>query len=75
MSQSQLIKPAKEQTGTQEPKTLWNKPTITNLEADLAYFNARLEFIGIPTTTNQIVQQSVFKSLAKTTANIINCMR
>lgn len=36
---------------------------IARLEADLAYFRARLEMIGEPTTSNQLAQQKAFKLL------------
>jgi hypothetical protein len=54
----------------------WRKPTITGLEADLAYFSARLEFIGSkPKTINQRMQVAIFGSLAKSTTKILNRLR
>ena len=38
---------------------------LANLEADVAYFQARLEIIGEPRTTNQQAQRRVFKLLHK----------
>lgn len=36
---------------------------LAKLEADMAYFQARLEMIGEPGSTNQIAQRKVFKLL------------
>lgn len=36
---------------------------LARLEADLAYFQARLEIIGEPGSTNQMAQSKVFKIL------------
>lgn len=36
------------------------------LEADIAYFQARMEMIGEPTTANQLTQLKAFKLLLKT---------
>ena len=44
---------------------------VARLEADIAYFQARLEFIGDPENTNQMAQRKVFKSLHKSVANKI----
>jgi hypothetical protein len=38
---------------------------LARLEADLAYFQARLEIIGEPGSTNQMAQVKVFKLLHK----------
>lgn len=73
MNQSKLIRQAPQSADSAAAK--WNKPTVTSLEADLAYFNARLEFIGIPSTINQKVQVAVFRSLIQSTTNILNRLR
>jgi hypothetical protein len=39
---------------------------LARLEADMAYFQARLEIIGDPGSTNQMAQRKVFKLLHKT---------
>jgi hypothetical protein len=44
---------------------------LARLEADLAYFLARLEIIGDPGSTNQMAQRKVFKLLHKTLAGRI----
>ncbi|MFZ0788701.1 MAG: hypothetical protein WAM94_03655 [Chromatiaceae bacterium] len=44
---------------------------LARLEADLAYFLARLEIIGDPESTNQMAQRKVFKLLHKTLAGRI----
>ena len=36
---------------------------LAKLEADMAYFQARLEMIGEPGSTNQMAQRKVFKLL------------
>ena len=38
---------------------------LARLEADLAYFQARLEIIGEPGSANQMAQRKVFKLLHK----------
>jgi hypothetical protein len=56
-----------------EPRNLdWNagegtrrRIRLANLEADVAYFQARLEFLGEPATANQRAQRKVFKLLRK----------
>lgn len=72
MNQSRLIR----QPGSASQETYaagrWNRPTVTGLEADIAYFNARLEFVGTPTTINQKVQLIVFRSLIQSTQRILN---
>jgi hypothetical protein len=39
---------------------------LARLEADIAYFQARLEIIGEPTTANQLTQRKAFVLLLKT---------
>lgn len=39
---------------------------LARLESDLAYFQARLELIGDPATTNQRAQRKAFKLLHRT---------
>lgn len=41
---------------------------LARLEADMAYFQARLEVIGEPDSTNQIAQRKVFKLLHRALA-------
>ena len=49
---------------------------LARLEADIAYFQARLEMIGEPGSTNQMAQRKVFKLLYKTTgAKIVQAKR
>ncbi|WP_295448086.1 hypothetical protein [uncultured Thiodictyon sp.] len=40
---------------------------LARLEADLAYFQARLEMIGQPGSTNQLAQHKVFMLLSEST--------
>lgn len=44
---------------------------LARLEADLAYFQARLEILGEPRTANQIAQRKVFKRLHKALGEMI----
>ncbi|RKT45111.1 hypothetical protein BDD21_2528 [Thiocapsa rosea] len=39
---------------------------LARLEADIAYFQARLEMIGEPTSANQRTQRKAFELLLKT---------
>jgi hypothetical protein len=48
---------------------LHQRAHLALLEADIAYFQARLEMIGEPTSTNQIAQRKVFKLLQKFTGS------
>jgi hypothetical protein len=41
---------------------------LARLEADMAYFQARLEIIGEPDSTNQMAQRKVFKLLHRSVA-------
>jgi len=38
---------------------------LAHMEADFAYFQARLEILGEPQSTNQLAQRKVFKLLHK----------
>ncbi len=44
---------------------------LARLEADMAYFQARLEIIGVPDSANKLAQLKVFKLLQKIAANTI----
>lgn len=44
---------------------------LARLEADMAYFQARLELIGIPNSSNRAAQRKVFNLLHKTVASKI----
>lgn len=44
---------------------------LASLEADVAYFQARLEIIGEPQTANQLAQLKVFKLLKKSLGDTI----
>ena len=48
---------------------LRQRARLARLEADIAYFQARLEMIGEPSSTNQIAQRKVFKLLHKFTGS------
>jgi hypothetical protein len=44
---------------------------LARMEADMAYFQARLEIIGEPDSTNQMAQRKVFKLLHRTIAEVV----
>lgn len=44
---------------------------LAQLEADMAYFHARLEHLGRPISANQLAQRKVFRLLAQTTGDRI----
>ncbi len=44
---------------------------LARLEADMAYFQARLALIGEPGTTNQLAQRKVFRLLHQSTGGTI----
>lgn len=48
---------------------------LARLEADMAYFQARLEMIRQPCSTNQLAQRKVFKLLNDTLATKANAIR
>lgn len=70
MNQSELIKPPLSRSNES-----WRKPTMTGLDADLAYFNARVEFVKTPKTINQKVQLAIFRALIHSTTKIVNNLR
>jgi hypothetical protein len=45
------------------------------LEADVAYFNARLELVGNPTTTYQRAQVKVYRLLVKAMEEMLGRLR
>jgi hypothetical protein len=47
------------------------KVGLPSLEADVAYFHARLEILGEPTTTNQWAQQKVYRLLSQSIEDLI----
>ncbi|GAB0150264.1 hypothetical protein L0E83_02210 [Marichromatium gracile] len=48
---------------------------IARLEADLAYFQARLELLRAPRSANQLAQRKAFKMLAEVLAQRIRRAR
>ncbi|NEX22020.1 hypothetical protein G3480_17195 [Thiorhodococcus mannitoliphagus] len=48
---------------------------LARLEADMAYFQARLELIGAPNSSNRAAQRKVFNLLHKTVASKILKLR
>ena len=61
MSQEDKVKPRPQRGNDRQRMRL----RLANLEADVAYFQARLEIIGDPITSNQRAQRKVFKLLYK----------
>ena len=52
------------------------KIRLASLEADVAYFQARLEILGEPCTVNQQAQRKVFELLQKSLGDkIVNAKR
>jgi len=56
-------------------KNPWEGLTVTGLEADLAYFEARLELIGKPRTLNQQAQYITFRILNQSMARMLNRLK
>lgn len=44
---------------------------LAKLEADVAYFQARLEILGEPQSVNQLAQRKVFKVLYKSVGEMV----
>ena len=57
------------------PASPWDRLSITSLEADLAYFHARLEWIGKPETINQKAQRDTFQALIPAVGKILNRLK
>jgi hypothetical protein len=55
--------------------SVWTRLNVSGLEADLAYFRARLELIGAPQTINQKAQQEAFRLLTQAVGAILNRLR
>jgi hypothetical protein len=59
----------------ERPQGIGARLSITGLEADLAYFHARLELIGSPTTINQRAQLAAFQLLVQSFTRILQRLR
>ena len=57
------------------PENPWESFSVTSLEADLAYFQARLEWIGEPKTINQKAQQDTFRLLRPASHKILTRLK
>ena len=77
MAARSKVKPASGETSDEGkgPESPWENLSVTALEADLAYFKARLEWIGEPKTINQKAQQDAFKLLVPAINKIINRLK
>jgi hypothetical protein len=60
---------------TEAESTRRQRVRLAHLEADLAYFQTRLEIIGDPQSSNQNAQRKVFEVLFKTFGNHIVRMK
>jgi hypothetical protein len=58
-------------TSPEEDERRRDRLRLARLEADMAYFQARLEIIGEPGSTNQMAQRKVFKLLHRTVAEVV----
>lgn len=53
----------------------WERFSVTGLEADIAYFEARIELIGTPETINQKAQVDTFKHLEQAMGHVLNRLK
>ncbi len=58
-----------------QKKTSLLKLRVSALEADLAYFAARLELLGRPVTAHQQAQMKTYRALEKAIENILKRLR
>jgi len=72
-NQAQL--PREGSDGPTAESGMWHRLTVTALETDLAYFAARLKYIGEPTTINQKAQVDAFRFLSRSMESILNRLR
>ena len=63
--------PGESRAEKRKAATAWQGFSVSGLEADLAYFQARMEFIGKPRTINQKAQMETFRVLHKTTGRLL----
>jgi len=60
---------------TSGDRNVWGRFSLSGIEADLAYFEARLELIGTPRTSNQKAQVETFRFLRQAMGDILNRLR
>jgi hypothetical protein len=53
----------------------WGRLSVTGIEADLAYFQARIELIGEPSTINQKAQLAAFRFLTHAVGRVLNRLK
>ena len=75
MSDPQPLRRLRPAGRAERPQGIWGRLSVTALEADLAYFNARLELIGTPTTLNQKAQLATFRLLIQSLTRILHRLR
>jgi len=56
-------------------KNPWSGFSVTSLEADLAYFQARLELLGQPSTINQKAQAETFSFLIESMTRLLSKLK
>jgi len=61
--------------GRQVFKSAWSGFSVTSLEADLAYFQARLELLGKPDTINKKAQEETFRFLLEAMNGILSKLK
>ena len=66
------VKAGGETNGSTNP---WERFSVSALEADIAYFQARLELIGKPGTINQKGQVTTFRNLVHAMTRILNRLK
>jgi hypothetical protein len=53
----------------------WAGMSVTALEADIAYFEARLELLGEPSTSNQKAQVDTFRFLIQSLTRLLSKLK
>ncbi len=56
-------------------KNPWSGFSVTSLEADMAYFQARLELLGEPSTINQKAQADTFRFLIESMGRLLSKLK
>jgi hypothetical protein len=64
-----------EQTRKPCDRKPWTGMSVTALEADIAYFEARLELLGEPRTSNQKAQADTFRFLIRSLGGLLSKLK
>ena len=54
---------------------VWSRLSVSELEADLAYFRARMQLIGEPTSINEKAQLETFRLLNQSVSAILQRLK